>query len=69
MINKDENIDFKQRYWYVEVLQYYPSGFLDDVVATCDTLKELKTLRIGSRDYVDEYFWDNEKREYVEILA
>ena len=62
-----DNIDYNKRYWYVEIAHYYPSGFLEDVEATCDTLEELKALHKERRSYEDILFWDSIKREYIEL--
>jgi len=57
--------DFSKRYWYAFICGYYPSGFLNDVNATCDTLEELKTLKNNIDEDDKEVFWDN--REFKEI--
>jgi len=61
--------DLSKRYWYAEVVQYYPAGFLDDVRMTCDTIDELKLWAEAKRE-PDEDFqigWDSKKLKEVDL--
>ena len=72
------NIDYTKRYWLFAYPEYYPSGGLNDIDSTHDTIKEA-TERANTPP-LDEYsdvllpcecenteLWDNVERKFVDI--
>ncbi len=66
-------MDFSKRYWLGSIEQYYPSGFLGDVVETVDSLDAAKKWVTwpDDEDYIGNpnYFaWDNREFKYIKAV-
>lgn len=64
----ETKMDFKKRYWVYAVVQYYPVGFLDDVVFVSDDLEECKKYlhdEVSERAWSDNGIFDSLERTYI----
>jgi hypothetical protein len=59
--------DFSKRFWYGVIENYYPSGFLSDISATCDSIEELKSMANKDSEYSYQVFWDNVEFKELEL--
>lgn len=61
-------LDLLKRYWVVRYDGYYPSGFLNDVDHTADSLDECNQfLRAADYKYDFELIFDRETGDCLEV--
>lgn len=59
--------DLKKRYWFITYDNYYPSGGLEDVDSTYDTIEEFEKALPSLWVYENKFLFDRIECKYIQL--